>query len=117
MPQLEMFQIPSPCIGICQNGPNGYCYGCFRSRDERFYWTKLEDEQKRHVIKLCKMRKRRWLAKQEERRIEAQNLPADGHQVSKHSTQELFSSNTSDNSSIDQDGQSSFDMFGFDEPK
>lgn len=63
MPQLELFQIPSPCIGLCQNGPNGYCYGCFRSRDERFGWTKLGDEHKRHVIKLCQMRKRRWLAK------------------------------------------------------
>ena len=70
MSQLELFQIPSPCIGICQNGPNGYCYGCFRSRDERFGWMKLDDEHKRHVIKLCQMRKRRWLAK----KIEIQQL-------------------------------------------
>ncbi len=63
MPQLELFQIPSPCIGICQNGTHGYCQGCFRSRDERFGWMKLEDEHKRKVIKLCQMRKRRWLAK------------------------------------------------------
>ena len=64
MPQLELFHIPSPCKGICVNGTNGFCQGCFRSRDERFYWMKLNDEQKRHVIKLCQSRQHRWLKKQ-----------------------------------------------------
>ena len=63
MSQLELFQIPSPCIGLCENGPNGYCVGCFRSRDERFGWAHLPNDAKRKVIKLCKMRKARWLAK------------------------------------------------------
>ena len=93
MPQLELFQIPSPCIGVCENGPNGYCYGCFRSRDERFYWTKLEDEQKHHVIKLCKMRKRRWLAKRAEQEIKT-------HQVS-----ESRQSDLSLDSQADSEGQ------------
>lgn len=93
MPQLEMFQIPSPCIGMCQNGPNGYCYGCFRSRDERFYWNKLEDEQKRNVIKLCKSRKRRWLAKRAEQKIDAQDVT---HQINEP-VQDLFA-NLEDNS-------------------
>lgn len=73
MPQLELFHIPSPCKGICQNGINGFCQGCFRSREERFQWMQFSDEKKRHVIKLCKTRKMRWLKKQIETRI--QQLP------------------------------------------
>lgn len=64
MAQLELFHIPSPCKGICQNGDNGFCRGCFRSRDERFQWMQFNDEQKRQVIKLCKARKYRWVKKQ-----------------------------------------------------
>lgn len=64
MAQLELFQIPSPCIGICQNGTNGYCQGCFRSREERFNWLQFSDQQKRQVVKLCRSRKYRWLKKQ-----------------------------------------------------
>ncbi len=64
MPQLELFHIPSPCKGICQNGENGFCRGCYRSRDERFGWMQYSDEEKRHIIRLCKSRKYRWLKKQ-----------------------------------------------------
>jgi len=64
MPQLELFHIPSPCKGICQNGKNGFCRGCFRSREERFHWMQFSDEEKRYVIKLCKARQHRWLKKQ-----------------------------------------------------
>lgn len=73
MAQLELFHIPSPCIGVCQNGINGYCKGCFRSRDERYNWMQLNDEGKRHVIKLCKTRKLRWIKKQIE--VHQQNMP------------------------------------------
>lgn len=103
MPQLELFQIPSPCIGVCENGPNGFCYGCFRSRDERFYWTKLADEEKRHVIKLCKMRKRRWLAKRKEQEIESHQISepsmADSQSTTESAgqTPDLFSTFDSDN--------------------
>jgi predicted Fe-S protein YdhL (DUF1289 family) len=64
MPQLELFHIPSPCKGVCLNGTNGFCQGCFRSRDERFEWMQFSDEQKRYVIRLCKSRKHRWMKKQ-----------------------------------------------------
>ena len=59
MQQLEFFDIPSPCIGVCQSGPKGYCLGCYRSRDERLYWVKLEDDIKRKIIKACQRRKKR----------------------------------------------------------
>ncbi|HBD24087.1 MAG TPA: DUF1289 domain-containing protein, partial [Oceanospirillaceae bacterium] len=38
MEQSELFSAPSPCIGVCENSPKGYCKGCMRSRDERFHW-------------------------------------------------------------------------------
>ncbi len=59
MSQLEFFDIPSPCIGICEVNNRGYCKGCLRSRDERQYWLKLSAEQKREVVRLCRMRKAR----------------------------------------------------------
>ena len=65
MQQLEFFAIPSPCIGVCQSGPRGYCTGCFRSREERLHWLKIDDQTKRIVVKACNRRKQSWLRKQE----------------------------------------------------
>ncbi|WP_088329942.1 DUF1289 domain-containing protein [Lacimicrobium sp. SS2-24] len=59
MQQLEFFDIPSPCIGVCQSGKTGYCLGCYRSRDERLYWHKLDASVKRRIIKACNRRKRK----------------------------------------------------------
>ena len=74
MEQLEFFDIPSPCVGVCIANNRGYCKGCFRSRDERLYWLKLSDAQKREVVRLCAQRKRKvWLVKM-------QNLSVDVEQ-------------------------------------
>ncbi|EOU3148799.1 DUF1289 domain-containing protein [Yersinia enterocolitica] len=54
--QLEFFDIPSPCRGICQTDDRGFCRGCMRSRDERFNWMKMSDPQKRDVLRLCRQR-------------------------------------------------------------
>ena len=59
MKQIEFFEIPSPCIGICQTDARGYCKGCLRNRDERFNWLNFSDAQKYDVIRLCKQRRRR----------------------------------------------------------
>jgi uncharacterized protein len=59
MEQLAFFEIPSPCIGVCQSDSRGYCLGCHRSRDERFQWQQLTDPQKMEVIRLCRQRDRR----------------------------------------------------------
>lgn len=61
MNQLEFFDIPSPCIGVCTANSKGYCKGCLRSRDERIYWAKLSNEDRRKVIRLCAARKRKLL--------------------------------------------------------
>lgn len=59
MEQLSFFEIPSPCIGVCETDSRGYCKGCFRNRDERFNWQTFSDSKKYDVIRLCKQRKRR----------------------------------------------------------
>lgn len=55
--QLEIFAVPSPCVGVCQSGPKGYCVGCYRTRDERLYWLKVDDAAKRTIIRSCQRRK------------------------------------------------------------
>jgi predicted Fe-S protein YdhL (DUF1289 family) len=57
--QIEIFEIISPCIGICQSGPKGFCIGCFRSREERVHWVKLEQDVQSKIIKACAARKKR----------------------------------------------------------
>ena len=57
MDQLEFFEIPSPCIGVCEANSKGFCKGCFRSREERLYWLEFSTEQKRQVVRLWNMGK------------------------------------------------------------
>lgn len=59
MKQIEIFEITSPCIGMCQSGPKGFCLGCFRSRDERVHWINLEQDIQSTIIKACAARKKR----------------------------------------------------------
>ncbi|MCK6262908.1 DUF1289 domain-containing protein [Vibrio sp. ZSDE26] len=59
MEQLEFFTVPSPCVGVCNVDPKGYCQGCMRKREERFNWLSMTPMQQLHVIKLCKLRYRR----------------------------------------------------------
>lgn len=59
MKQIEIFEIISPCIGVCQSGPKGFCVGCFRSREERVHWINLEQDVQSKVIKACAARKKR----------------------------------------------------------
>ena len=61
--QLEFFEIPSPCINVCEANDKGYCKGCYRNRDERFYWQKLSNGQKRDVLRACRIRRSRDLNK------------------------------------------------------
>jgi len=60
--QLEFFDVPSPCIGICQSDDKGLCLGCFRNRDERQQWTTFNSDDKQKVIKRCQQRKKRKAA-------------------------------------------------------
>ena len=70
--QLEFFDVPSPCIGICQSDEKGYCKGCFRTRDERQNWITLNSDDKQKVVKRCIQRKKRKAAGPKTKVIEAE---------------------------------------------
>ena len=57
--QLEFFDVPSPCVGICQSDEKGHCLGCMRSRNERQDWKTFNNDEKQKVIKRCIQRKNR----------------------------------------------------------
>lgn len=61
--QLEFFDIPSPCIGRCEMNTQGYCVGCYRSRQERFNWSTMNQHEKRNILRLCQQRYLRSLKK------------------------------------------------------
>lgn len=63
MDQLELFDLPNPCIGVCESDNRGYCKGCLRSRDERFNWPQKPAAEKARILKLLAQRKKRRLAK------------------------------------------------------
>lgn len=65
MDQSELFEVPSPCIGVCENSPKGYCKGCMRSRDERFGWHTMNTRQQLQVMKLCVRRYQRMTQRQQ----------------------------------------------------
>ncbi|MCJ2377516.1 DUF1289 domain-containing protein [Vibrio sp. ZSDZ34] len=64
MEQLEFFQVPSPCVGVCTVDNRGYCQGCMRKREERFNWLSYTSAQQLHIIKLCKQRYYRKMKKE-----------------------------------------------------
>ena len=57
--QLEFFEVPSPCVGICQSDDKGQCSGCYRTRDERLNWIAFDSNERQKVIKRCLQRKKR----------------------------------------------------------
>lgn len=48
----------SPCIGICIVGGEGYCIGCFRTRDELAEWWTATPARKRAILDCCRQRQR-----------------------------------------------------------
>ncbi len=78
MEQFEFFDIPSPCCGVCQSNNKGYCKGCLRSRDERLYWLKMSNTEKKMVLQLCARRKKAVIA----RALKAQKLASESMLVS-----------------------------------
>ena len=42
--------IPSPCIGICHLGADGYCEGCLRSGDEIARWIAMGEGERRRLM-------------------------------------------------------------------
>ena len=67
--QIEMFEVPSPCIGVCETGPRGFCLGCYRSREERLYWQQVDDATRRIIVKACYRRKRVAMTKKSKKSL------------------------------------------------
>ncbi len=61
MEQFELFPLESPCIGVCISNNRGYCKGCLRSRPERQQWLKMDNGQKRYVLRLCGARRQKLI--------------------------------------------------------
>lgn len=59
MDQLELFDLPNPCIGVCESNQRGYCKGCLRSRDERFNWHQKPAAERARILKLLSQRRAR----------------------------------------------------------
>ncbi len=75
MEQYELFDLPSPCINVCEANSKGYCKGCLRSREERHLWLKFNNLQKRHVLKLCRLRRAKLVAMAQARQQKTIELP------------------------------------------
>ena len=85
MQQLEFFDIASPCIGVCQSGPNGFCLGCFRSRDERLHWINLDLEVKSKIVRACGVRRKRAESIKQEKSL-SQYEPTQGNLLNDDNT-------------------------------
>ncbi|MFC0180527.1 DUF1289 domain-containing protein [Thorsellia kenyensis] len=73
--QFEFFEIPSPCIRVCQTNEKGICMGCFRNRAERFEWLNYNNTQKREVIRLTKQRYARYV-RSKKAAMQQSNVPS-----------------------------------------
>ncbi len=80
MEQLEFFQVPSPCVGVCTVDNRGYCQGCMRKREERFNWLSYTSAQQLHIIKLCKQRYYRKMRKEKQEHGTEENIDISGQQ-------------------------------------
>lgn len=65
MEQLEFFDLPNPCKGVCESNAQGLCKGCFRKREERQYWQQLTPSQQYWVLRLCRIREQKYLRAQQ----------------------------------------------------
>ncbi|HDP88877.1 MAG TPA: DUF1289 domain-containing protein [Thioalkalivibrio sp.] len=45
-----MSGISTPCVQVCELGPDDRCVGCGRSRDEIAAWTRLPESARRAVM-------------------------------------------------------------------
>jgi predicted Fe-S protein YdhL (DUF1289 family) len=86
--QLEFFEVPSPCVSICQSNDKGFCRGCLRTREERLEWKTFDNDHKQKVIKRCVQRKKRQVKK-----LESEELPNNQSINATNLSDELFNEN------------------------
>jgi len=44
-------KVRSPCVSICALDENDICVGCHRSGDESTHCTRMDDEERREVLR------------------------------------------------------------------
>ena len=47
----------SPCINICSLDEQGYCRGCYRSRDEIAGWIAMTPDEQWDVLRATELRR------------------------------------------------------------
>ncbi|MDM3888100.1 DUF1289 domain-containing protein [Pseudomonas sp. BCRC 81390] len=45
--------VPSPCVSICSLDEQDICTGCQRTVAEISRWSKMDNSERRAVLKLC----------------------------------------------------------------
>ena len=61
--------LPSPCISICKMDPvSGFCYGCYRSRDEIAAWRGMEVAEQKALLRALHERRQRMTGRGGRRR-------------------------------------------------
>ena len=54
----EQGKVVSPCISVCQLDPGtGLCLGCLRSLDEISSWSRISQDEQRHVLAAVVLRR------------------------------------------------------------
>jgi len=111
--QLDFFDVPSPCVGVCQSDEKGHCLGCMRSRDERQNWQDFDNDKKQKVIKLCVKRKNRKENKVKTQVIETQPIDNSSEQPLDSSQTELQPSLLDPPSKVNTNSRSDLDFGDF----
>ncbi|SFR78816.1 hypothetical protein SAMN05216203_3058 [Marinobacter daqiaonensis] len=52
-------RVASPCVSVCALDENDVCIGCHRTGDEILHWTRLDDDQRRDVLRKVSEREQR----------------------------------------------------------
>ena len=51
-----MFNVPSPCTGICTLNAENVCVGCGRRIDEIAEWSRAFEPRKQRIVELAALR-------------------------------------------------------------
>lgn len=54
-------KVRSPCVSVCALDGNDICVGCHRSGDEITRWSRMNNEERREVLKKVAERERKSL--------------------------------------------------------
>jgi predicted Fe-S protein YdhL (DUF1289 family) len=50
--------VPSPCISVCALDDDDICVGCQRTCEEITRWSRMDNDERRQVLRLCNDRAR-----------------------------------------------------------